>query len=101
MYRGLPRNDIFTKMNVELANALTDYPLPFWHTRSSPLKQSKIHIDLAFWHVFISYSLRPCGHRTTVAYEVAQILYCLRHDEPIDIGALIKMEIHKCGLDES
>ena len=101
MYRGLPKNDIFQKMNVELANALTDFPLPFWHTRSSPLKQSKIHIDLAFWHVFISYSLRPSQHRTTVAYEVAQILYCLRHDEPIDVGALIKMEIHKCAKDES
>ena len=101
MFKGLTKNSIFTKMNVELANDLTDHPLPFWNARSSPLKQSKIHIDLAFWHVFISYSLRPCGHRTTIAYEVAQLLYCLHHGQPLDIGVLIKMEIHKCGKDES
>ena len=71
----LTKNSIFTKMNVELANTLIDHQLLFWNAGSSPLKQLKIHIDLAFWHVFISYSLSTCGHRTIVAYEVAQLLY--------------------------
>ncbi|KAI9177600.1 hypothetical protein LWI28_017150 [Acer negundo] len=44
---------------------------------------------------------RPCSHRTTVAYEVAQLLYCLQQGQLLDIGVLIKMEIHKCGKDES
>ncbi|KAK0570830.1 hypothetical protein LWI29_007126 [Acer saccharum] len=101
MSKGLTRNEIFIKMNVELANALTDQPLRYWHTRASPLRQSKIFLELAFWHVFISYSPRPCKHRTHVAYEVAQLLYCILHNQPLDVGVLIKMEIHKIGKDES
>ncbi|KAK1582713.1 hypothetical protein Q3G72_017587 [Acer saccharum] len=29
MYKGITKNNIFTKMNVDLANSLTDYPLPY------------------------------------------------------------------------
>ncbi|KAK1584446.1 hypothetical protein Q3G72_033064 [Acer saccharum] len=73
----------------------------YWHSRASPLKQSKIFLELTFWHVFISYSLRPCNHRTHVAYEVAQLFYCILRNQPLDVGVLIKMEIHKIAKDES
>ncbi|KAI9197888.1 hypothetical protein LWI28_006145 [Acer negundo] len=72
-------------MNVELANALVppEIAMLFWNTKSSPLKQSKIHIDLAFCHVFISYSLRPCSHHTTVTYEVGIDLSTEEINEPL------------------
>ncbi|KAI9174487.1 hypothetical protein LWI28_018162 [Acer negundo] len=49
---------------------------------------------------FPSQLAKPCSYRTTVANEVAQLLYCLQQGQPLDIGVLIKMKIHKYGKDE-
>ncbi|KAK4856999.1 hypothetical protein QYF36_023483 [Acer negundo] len=63
IYKGLVKNDIFTKMNVELANALVppEKAMLFWNTR-------------------------PCSHRSTVAYEVVQLLYCLQQGSRSILG---------------
>ncbi|KAK2661879.1 hypothetical protein Ddye_000453 [Dipteronia dyeriana] len=73
--------------------------MEFWNSRSSPLKQVKLHIELAFRYIFMSHSLRPCSQRTTMAYEVAILLYYLHNEHPIDVGVVVKIKIHKAAND--
>ncbi|KAI9196352.1 hypothetical protein LWI28_023192 [Acer negundo] len=69
MFKGLMKNIIFTKMNV-------DWQAPWLHVK------------------------KQC-YFGTLAYEVAHLLYYLQQGQTLDICVLIKMEIHKCGKDES
>ncbi|KAK2661925.1 hypothetical protein Ddye_000499 [Dipteronia dyeriana] len=99
MFNGVPLFDIFSRMNIDLANNLVAQPMEFWNSRSNPIKKKRMLLEMAFRHIFVSHSLRPCRHRTTIAYEVAILLYCLKHGHLLDVGVIVKMEINKSTRD--
>ena len=84
-------------MNVELANQLVIRPMEFWVAPDHRMKHTNLLLELGFWHVFISYSLIPRKHRTTVNFNAATVLHCILRDELIDIGYLVKREILEVG----
>ncbi|KAK2655121.1 hypothetical protein Ddye_008173 [Dipteronia dyeriana] len=53
MFKGVPELDIFTRMNIDLANSLVIRSMEFWNSRSNLIKQKNLLIELAFWHIFI------------------------------------------------
>ncbi|KAK2652012.1 hypothetical protein Ddye_011868 [Dipteronia dyeriana] len=58
MFKGVPQFEIFSRMNIDLANSLVAQPMEFWNSRSNPIKQKRLLMEIAFWHIFISHSLR-------------------------------------------
>ncbi|KAK0588795.1 hypothetical protein LWI29_005606 [Acer saccharum] len=68
---GVTRNDLFVRQSVKFANTMVIRPMNFWIARTHPLKQSNLIVELGFWHIFITYSLRLISHRTTDAATLA------------------------------
>ncbi|KAL5745906.1 hypothetical protein ACOSP7_027052 [Xanthoceras sorbifolium] len=54
-------------------------------------------MELAFWHIFISHSLRQYLHRTEVPLERAILLYILKLRRSINIGKYILEVITRPG----
>ncbi|KAK0576095.1 hypothetical protein LWI29_011768 [Acer saccharum] len=50
------------------------------------LYQRNTHADVAFWNLFLTYSLMPSQHRTEIFYDQARVLLRLRSGDPINIG---------------
>ncbi|KAK2649087.1 hypothetical protein Ddye_016576 [Dipteronia dyeriana] len=44
MFKGVPQLDIFTRMNIDLANSLVIRSMEFWNSRSKPIKQKNLLI---------------------------------------------------------
>ncbi|KAI9161624.1 hypothetical protein LWI28_019146 [Acer negundo] len=61
------------------------------------MKHTSLRLELGFWHVFISHSLIPRKHRTSVNFNAAMVLYCILQNQLVDIGFLIKREILELG----
>ncbi|KAK0576846.1 hypothetical protein LWI29_024265 [Acer saccharum] len=50
------------------------------------LYQRNTHADVAFWNLFLTYSLMPSQHRTEIFYDQARVLLRIRICGPINIG---------------
>ncbi|KAK0583571.1 hypothetical protein LWI29_038312 [Acer saccharum] len=57
------------------------------------MKHTNLRLDLSFWLVFISLSLTPRKHKTSVNFNATTVL----HDQLIDVGFFIKREILELG----
>ncbi|KAK1551311.1 hypothetical protein Q3G72_033761 [Acer saccharum] len=57
------------------------------------MKHTNLRLDLSFWLVFISLSLIPRKHKTSVNFNATTVL----HDQLIDVGFFIKREIPELG----
>ena len=90
---GVPQNDLYQTGNVEFTNQLVITPMEFWVAPDHRMKHTNLKMELGFWHVFISHSLIPRKHRTTVNFTVAMVLHCIQEGHFIDIGYLVKKEI--------
>ncbi|KAK0574923.1 hypothetical protein LWI29_031003 [Acer saccharum] len=53
------------------------------------LYQRDMHADVAFWNLFLTYSLMPSQHRSEIFYDQARVLLRLRSGGPINIGRVI------------
>ena len=71
--------------------------MDFWVAPDYRMKHTNLKLELGFWHVFISHSLIPKKHRTSVNFNAATILHCILHGELVDIGFLVKREILELG----
>ena len=94
---GVEHQTLFLRQNVRFANSLVVEPMHRWHSKESPIRQSNLTKELAFWHTFISHNLRPSTHLSTISFDVAKILYAFQAELDIDVGHLIKMEIGRVG----
>ncbi|KAK3224889.1 hypothetical protein Dsin_004751 [Dipteronia sinensis] len=94
--KGMPDNMIFQLYHLELATTLRRNMdnMGEWSVNRS-LRQSELEKDLAFWSVSISHSLRTFMQRTKTVLEVAQILYCIKHQLQIDVGQQICDAIYR------
>ncbi|KAK3195388.1 hypothetical protein Dsin_026698 [Dipteronia sinensis] len=68
-------NDLFVKQNMNMANELVIQIMDFWVAPNYPLRHTNLKIELGLCHIFISHSLRPRTHQTTVAFEVAMLIH--------------------------
>ena len=94
---GVEHQTLFVRQNLRWANSLVVEPMTSWHAKNNPIRQSRLTKELAFWHTFTSYNLRPSKHLSTVSFDVAKILYAFQAELDIDVGHLIKMEIGRVG----
>ncbi|KAK2658792.1 hypothetical protein Ddye_005325 [Dipteronia dyeriana] len=97
MRYGVTWNDIFIRQNVDFANSLLIQPMEFWVTLDFHIKHINLEIELGMWNIFISHLIRPRSHRTTVPFEVATILHCIKKNELINVGSIIRWEIAQLG----
>ena len=97
MVGGVTNNELFVRQNVDLANQLVIEPMAFWVALEYHIKHSNLLTELAFWNLFITQSLRPRTHSSLVPFEVATYLYCLQHEQLLDVEFLIKLEILALG----
>jgi hypothetical protein len=65
------------------------------------LLRGDLHLDSAFWNLFISASLKPSSHTGEIFKEASQILYAIRTGRYIDVAGFIKKEIRGCGRQTS
>ena len=77
MIEGITTSPLYVRGLVDFANNLTITPMLLWIARGHPLKQSNLKIEPAFWHIFITSSLRSVSHRSTVPFKAARILHCI------------------------
>ena len=94
---GVTWNELYSTLNLELANQLVIHPMEFWVAPDHRMRHTNLILELGFWHVFLSYSLLPRKHRTSVSFVAATVLHCILRGELIDIGYLIKREILVVG----
>ncbi|KAK3230505.1 hypothetical protein Dsin_002386 [Dipteronia sinensis] len=94
--KGIPVNRIFKLYNSELAATLGRNidNKGVWNL-DVHLRRSKLERNLAFWLIYISHSLRPSLQRTKTVLEVAQIMYCIKHQLQIDVGQQISDAIYR------
>ena len=93
MVRGYTCNDL---LKPALAAALRGTEDDRWDSKHE-LKQSELPHLLAFWNIFLSFSLLPALHRTTLGEHRASILYYFLKDTRIDIGQVIQNAIIDAG----
>ncbi|KAI9200594.1 hypothetical protein LWI28_010253 [Acer negundo] len=67
-----------------------------WESKHE-LKQLELPQLLAFWNIFLSFSLLPTLHRTILGEVRASILYCFLAETRIDIGQVIHNAIIDAG----
>ncbi|KAK1576119.1 hypothetical protein Q3G72_011126 [Acer saccharum] len=67
---GVTWNDLFNGRNLDLANALVIDLMTFWVAPDYPIRHTNLKIELGVWNIFISHSLRPRTHYSTVSSEV-------------------------------
>ncbi|KAK1591915.1 hypothetical protein Q3G72_015911 [Acer saccharum] len=58
---------------------------------------TNLKIELGVWNLFISHSLRPRTHYSTVSSEVATLLYCIEHEQSLNVGHIVKTCIVTVG----
>ena len=90
---GVPSNDLYQTGNIDFANQLVITLMEFWVAPDHRMKHTNHKMELGFWHVFISHSLIPRKHRTTVNFTAAMVLHCIQEGHFIDIGFLVNKEI--------
>ena len=83
-------------MKSALAKALRGTEDDRWDSKHE-LKQSQLPHLLAFWNIFLAYSLMPALHRTTLGEDRARLLYCFFAETRIDIGHVIHNAIIDAG----
>ena len=83
-------------MKPELAKALRGTEDDRWDSKHE-LKQSELPQLLAFWNIFLAFSLMPARHRTTLGEDRARLLYCFLAETRIDIGHVIRDAIIEAG----
>ncbi|KAI3771804.1 hypothetical protein L6452_02973 [Arctium lappa] len=72
----------------------------FWN-KEHGLKKSQMHIDTAFWMVFLTRSLKPSTHNHEANSIVARVLYCIQSSMIIDVACIIHREIIVAASDTS
>ncbi|KAK3229548.1 hypothetical protein Dsin_001429 [Dipteronia sinensis] len=90
---GIAQHRLHTRQNVDLTNSLVIQPMTFWVAPSYLLQHTNLKIELGLCHIFVTHSLRPWDHRTSVAFEVAIILHCIQSGSYIDVGYLAHSDI--------
>ncbi|KAI9161975.1 hypothetical protein LWI28_022519 [Acer negundo] len=65
MIEGITLNQLYERGSMDFANTITIIPMTQWIAMGHPLKHSNLRIELAFWNMFITASLRPDSHRST------------------------------------
>ena len=95
---GVPKLGIFKRYNEDLARELRmpDVVGP-WDDGEHQLVQHDLELDWAFWVIFLSSSLKPSRQITLTVFDLATILYCIKHQEKLDIGKLIRRAIIRAG----
>ncbi|KAK0608011.1 hypothetical protein LWI29_024093 [Acer saccharum] len=83
-------------MKSALAKTLRGTEDDRWDSKHK-LKQSQLPHLLAFWNIFLAYSLMPALHRTTLGEDRARLLYCFFAETRIDIGHVIHNAIIDAG----
>ena len=61
------------------------------------LLRGDLHLESAFWNLFISASLKPSSHTGEIFKEASQILYAIQTGRYIDVAGFIRKEIRGCG----
>ena len=95
---GVPRLRIFRRYNLDLARELrmphVDKP---YDDNENQLVQHDLELIWAFWVVFLSCSMKPSKQITITVYELAKLLYCIKHQERLDVGKIIRRAITRAG----
>jgi hypothetical protein len=95
---GVPKLSIFSRYNEDLARELR---MPHvegpWDSADHQLLQHDLELDWAFWVIFLSSSLKPSSQITITVFELAKLLYCIKHHEGLDVGKLIMRAIIRAG----
>ena len=86
----------FDGSNGRLASLLRGNDDERWD-RKNLLKQSQLPKDLAILSLFISASLKPVTHVSSIAVKKAELLASFISRAPIDVGRVIKAEINDAG----
>ncbi|KAK0572936.1 hypothetical protein LWI29_000660 [Acer saccharum] len=86
----------FDGTNGQLAKLLRGNEDDRWN-RKHLLKQSQLPKDLAILSLFISASLKPGTHVSSIAVKKAELLASFISKAPMDIGRIIKAEINDVG----
>ncbi|KAK2644692.1 hypothetical protein Ddye_019887 [Dipteronia dyeriana] len=97
MRDGVSLNEDFVKQNVEFVNQLVIQSMKFWVAPIFHIKHINLELELGLWNIFISHALRPMSHKTTISFEVATILFCIKNDKLINVGLLIRWVIAHIG----
>ncbi|KAK2642080.1 hypothetical protein Ddye_023843 [Dipteronia dyeriana] len=64
------------------------------------LYQRDLRVDVAFWNIFISYSLKPSQHRKELFFEPTRLLHRLVTGRPINIDRVIFRVIYNSGCED-
>ena len=97
-YYGLPPHEdvqVAYPGKYELGCALRREGGAGWNGQE--LKRGDLHLDIAFWNLFISASLKPSSHTGEIFKEVSQVLYAIRTSRYFDVATFIKKEIRGVG----
>ncbi|KAK0577370.1 hypothetical protein LWI29_032129 [Acer saccharum] len=88
---GVPNLSIFRRYNVELAAELRmPHVVKPWDDKDNQLLQHDLELIWAFWVIFLSVSVKPSRQITITVFELAKLLYCIKHHQKVDIGKLIR-----------
>ena len=95
---GVPKLSIFRRYNLELASELRmPHVVKEWGDGENQLLQHDLELIWAFWVVFLSCSVKPSKQITITVFELAKLLYCVKHHERLDVGKIIRRAITRAG----
>ncbi|KAI3770650.1 hypothetical protein L6452_01791 [Arctium lappa] len=83
----------------EMAASLRHNSSNVWQPGTTELHHGELTLNMAFWSVFIKYSLLPSTHRTNVTIETAILLYAIPTGVYFNVGHFILGSILKSGCE--